>query len=732
MTSTGNTHETALVLATRAVGPRRADRSDRRRRRFPHTDRYRTRPNARLARERSSGAVPRAEGFHVTAFAAEPDVRNPVALAWDPRGRLWVAENYTYAETERRFDMRLRDRVLIFEDKDGDGRFDRRSVFSDDLQKLASVEIGLGGVWLLCPPQLLFVPDRNGDDVPDGPAEVVLDGFKTVIDNHHTFANGLKWGPDGWLYGRCGASSPAEVGAPGTPDAQRVPVRGGLWRYHPRKKRFEALAHGTTNPWGHDWDALGEAFFINTVNGHLWHLIPGSHLVRPHTIEPNPRAYALIDQHADHYHWDNSKELKLGTADGPDVDRRGGGHAHVGMMIYLAEQWPARYRGKLFTLNFHGRRVNVERLERAGSGFAGRHEPDMLFAADPWFRGVDLTYGPDGGVYLLDWSDTGECHEHEGVHRNSGRIFKVIYGEPPRQKPLDLRKLDEIALVDLHANTNEWFVRQARRVLVDRADGGAPLVEAKQALRAELGGAPVSTLRALWTLYSLEATDSLVLRRLLHHDHEAVRAWAIRLLTDDLPIDTIFSRRNGPDVELSVAIEQELRMLARDDLSGLVRLVLASTLQRLPVDHRLPMASALAAHREDAADPNIPSLLWTALIPVADADPAGLVTLAGSTEIPLLARLTARRLGEDVDQKPEFVNALLSIVPKRPEVFQAEVIAGLAEALAGRRTAKKPAAWDAFVSGLPADPALRRAARDLRVVFGDGLRAGRCAQDRAG
>ncbi len=225
------------------------------------------------------------ESFHVAAFAAEPDVRNPVALAWDPRGRLWVAENYTYAETDRRFDMRLRDRLLIFEDKDGDGRFDRRTVFSDDLQKLASVEIGFGGVWLLCPPQLLFVPDRNGDDVPDGPAEVVLDGFKTVVDNHHTFANGLKWGPDGWLYGRCGASSPAEVAAPGAPDSLRVPVRGGLWRYHPSKKRFEALAHGTTNPWGHDWDALGECFFINTVNGHLWHMIPGSHLARPHTIE---------------------------------------------------------------------------------------------------------------------------------------------------------------------------------------------------------------------------------------------------------------------------------------------------------------------------------------------------------------------------------------------------------------------------------------------------------------
>ena len=245
-------------------------------------------------------------------------MRNPVAMAWDTRGRLWVAENYTYSDSTQKFDLRLRDRVLILEDADGDGRVDKRTVFTDDVQRLGSVELGFGGVWLLCPPQLLFVPDRDGDDVPDGPAEVVLDGFTVATENYHTFANGLRWGPDGWLYGRCGASSPGEIGAPGTPDAERIPLRGGLWRYHPVRKRFEVLCHGTTNPWGHDWNALGEAFFINTVNGHLWHMIPGAHFARPHTIEPNPRAYAVIDQHADHYHWDNSKDYKKFLVPGSD------------------------------------------------------------------------------------------------------------------------------------------------------------------------------------------------------------------------------------------------------------------------------------------------------------------------------------------------------------------------------------------------------------------------------
>jgi putative membrane-bound dehydrogenase-like protein len=687
----------------------------------PDTERSTSRP---LTPAQAAAGFRGPEGFRAGVFAAEPDVRNPVAMAWDPRGRLWVAENFTYSDLTDRFDLRLRDRVLIFEDADGDGRFDRRTVFTDEVQRLGSVELGTWGVWLLCPPQLLFVPDRNHDDVPDAPAEVVLDGFHVASENHHTFANGLRWGPDGWLYGRCGASSPGQVGAPGTPDNRRIPLRGGLWRYHPVRKRFEVLAHGTTNPWGHDWNALGEAFFINTVNGHLWHLIPGAHYARPHTIEPNPRAYAIIDQHADHYHWENLTEMKYPYRPSAKDQQLGGGHAHSGLMIYQADQWPEALQGKLFTLNFHGRRFNVDRLERAGSGYVGRHEPDLLQASDPWFRGIDLAQGPDGSVFVLDWSDTGECHEHDGVHRSSGRIYRISWHTPAPARVEDVSNLDEVRLAALYRHPNEWYARQARRVLVDRAARGQALVEARLHLHRQLREAPVTRdkLRALWTLYSIGDPNAAFRRGLLDHADEALRAWSIRLLTDELPIDTIFSERGGADVPLPADLLERFTTMAASDASGLVRLVLASTLQRLPVAQRVRLAEALAARAEDAADHNIPALIWTGLIPVAKADPPGLVEVAKASRMPVLVRWIARRLGEDIERSPGPLNRLLELVLSQSREVQSEAAAGLGEALAGWHHAPRPAAWDRFRDSLAgeADPGFRDRLRDLDVLFGNG------------
>jgi len=706
----------ALALTTRAAD-------------FPAP--YNTEPD-------QSGPMPAAEaaakmtlppGFQATVFAAEPDVQNPIAMAWDGRGRLWVAENYTYAEAPKKFDLGLRDRILIFEDKNGDGRFSSRKVFTDNLQMLTGLEVGRGGVWVTCPPNVLFIPDRDGDDVPDAAPEAVLDGFRVPDESYHNFVNGPRFGPDGWLYGRVGGTAAGEVGVPGTPPEQRLPVRGGMWRYHPARKVFETITAGSTNPWGHDWNEHGELFNVNTVNGHLWHAVAGEHYVRGSTIDPNPRVYALIDQHADHWHFDTGKSWQDSRAGAANA--LGGGHSHIGAMIYLGDNWPAEFRGHLFTLNQHGRRANQELLERTGSGYVGRHGQDTLLSADPWFVGLDLSYGPDGGVFLLDWSDTGECHERNGVHRTSGRIFKITAGTPKPVAPFDLAQQTDEELVKLHTHPNEWFSRRARVEFATRAAASQPLTAANTQLRALLADPanPVNNLRALWSLHTIGGTDAALLRELLAHPNEHVRAWAVRVIADAWPLDTVMSVRPTWRADFTAAEtasrqwQEDFVRLAGSDSSALVRLVLASTLQRLPIAQRAEVAAPLTSHPEDATDHNLPLLAWYGLIPVADADLASLIPVASRCALPQTRKFIARRFAEDIEKNPSAINQLLAaaLAAESPD-FAADATAGIAEALTGWRKAPKPTAWDAISTRLAssADPAIPARVRELSVVFGDG------------
>ena len=233
---------------------------------------------------------------------------------------------------------------------------------------------------------------------------------------------------------------------------------------------------------------------------------------------------------------------------------------------------------------------------------------------------------------------------------------------------------------------------------------------------------PSRKIRALSTLFVIGGTDRALLRRLLRHDHEAIRTWAIRLLTDAMPIDTVFSRRGGADAEWPADLDREFTDLARHDPSGLVRLVLASMLQRLPVHQRAGLAAALASRAEDATDQNIPAMIWTGLIPVAEVDPEALVSLAKACKIPTVVRLIARRLGEEIEKRPGPLNDLLEIAASKPVEFQSQVLAGMGEALTGWRKAGKPMSWDRFAEGLSkaSDPALLDRVRDLNVLFGDG------------
>jgi len=657
-------------------------------------------------------------GFQATLFAGEPDVQQPIGITTDSRGRLWVAENYTYSEAAINFHPTFRDRVIILEDTNHDGRFDRRTVFWDQAQKLTSVAIGFGGVFALCPPRLLFVPDRNGDDVPDGEPEVLLDGWDANAVRHN-IVNGLKWGPDGWLYGRHGILANSLVGPPGAARERRTTVNASIWRFHPVTHAFEVVAQGTTNPWGHDWDDHGQLFFINTVIGHLWHVVPGAFYKRMYGEHPNAHLYELIDQTADHYHWD-TKEVwsdirKAGAS--PSTAQAGGGHAHSGLMFYLGDNWPAAYRDALFTINFHGRRLNSDRLERRGAGYVGRHAPDFMTMDDPWFRGIDLLGGPDGGVFVSDWSDLGECHDQDGIHRSSGRIYRITYGQPAGSFPGDLAKLSGTDLVRLQLHRNDWFVRQARLILQERAARGLAMAAVHQGLRNlfETQADDTRKLRAMWCLHVTGGAAPEWLRRQLAHASEHVRAWAIQLLLD----------QHAPSAELC----GEFARMARSDNSGLVLSGLASTLQRMPLAERWPVAEGLGGPSTLAGDPTLSLLIWYGLEPAVSSARERACALAEATGLPKLRRMLARRLTEDLEAEPSPVNRLVAMMGapahRADAAFQTNILIGMSEALRGWRKATPPAAWTATANLLAKSPEenVRRLVRELAVVFGDGRAA---------
>jgi putative membrane-bound dehydrogenase-like protein len=566
------------------------------------------------------------DGFRVMLFAGEPDVVKPIAMTTDDRGRLWVVESHSYPNwiTDGKSG---RDRVLIFTDSKGVGHFDECKVFLDNGTNLSGIALGHGGVWLCSVPNLLFIPLREGEDKPAGKAQVILDGWD--LKAKHNVFNTLLWGPDGWLYGCNGIMSNSHVGKPGTPDKERLALNCGVWRYHPTTQRVELVASGTTNPWGLDFDDYGEMFITNCVIKHLFHVIPGAHYQRMYGQDLNANCYGLMESCADHIHWAGGDWTASRT--GEAHSDAGGGHAHAGAMVYLGDNWPGEYRNHVFTCNLHGSRVNQDVLERKGSGYVAHHGKDFLLANDPWFRGLVLLYGPDGGVYVADWNDTGECHNYEKTTETNGRIYKVTYGDAPKLN-LDLAKLSDDELVKLQLHTNDWQVRHARRLLQERAEAGKLGEGVRGQLQKLLGEQKdaAKKLRVLWALHAVKGLNEKALLYQLEDSDSAVRVWAVRLLLEEQ--------------KASEAVAAKLVERARNDKSASVRLALASALQRLPLDQRWALVEALLAHAEDADDANLPLMIWYGIEALVPTDTERATTLLSNSRIPLVRKHIARRI----------------------------------------------------------------------------------------
>ncbi|HEY2412052.1 MAG TPA: PVC-type heme-binding CxxCH protein [Pirellulaceae bacterium] len=650
-------------------------------------------PHAGLSAQEAAKAMAVPAGFKVEVGAAEPDVQQPIAMAIDDRGRVWIAEAYEYPR--RAQGDKGRDRILIFEDTDLNGTLDKRTVFYEGLNLVSGLELGFGGVWVGAAPYLLFIPDKDGDDKPDSEPQKLLDGFG-YEDTHETL-NSFIWGPDGWLYGCHGVFTHSKVGKPGTPADKRVPLNAGIWRYHPVRHEFEVFAHGTSNPWGLDYDQYGNFFATACVIPHFFHIIPGARYERQAGQHFNPYTYDDIKTIADHRHYTGNQ---WNDGNRRQSDTLGGGHAHAGCMIYQGGAWPEKYRGAVFMNNIHGNRMNVDLLEPHGSGFVAHHGTDFLFARDQWSQMLYMTYGPDGQVWVIDWYDMQQCHLKDVTKhdRSNGRIYRISYNNA---KPVrvDLQQLGDAELVKLLTHDNEWYRRHAQRILLERAG-----TKKKQAIVIDIEiakssadlGQPENEGKAIRHRYA----DRFIRTTYLDPPLPAHMVDLASMYLKDQPRPHLLAAmmRDQIDKRAGWTIDVALRHmsdLARTTAAPQsVRLAIAVQLQSLLLDQRWSILELLTSHAEDASDHNLPLMYWYAMEPLADVDPPRALALALSAgeKIPILKEFMIRRIGAGDPAKS--LDLLVDGLSKaKDDATRLTFLRGLSESLKGRRDVQPPKAW---------------------------------------
>ena len=705
-------------------------------------------PFAGLTPERAAREATLPPGFKMHVFAAEPDLVQPIAFALDDRGRVWVAEGFTYpnrhgkppaddrpAGADRRQPTAGQlqdifggeDRILIFEDTNGDHKFDKRTVFLENLNLVSGLELGFGGVWIGAAPYLMFVPVADWDNPkPAGEPQILLDGWNYTADTHEVL-NTFTWGPDGWLYGCHGVFCPSRVGKAGAPESERQWMDCGVWRYHPTRQVFEVFAEGGSNPWGIDFDEYGQCWQEMCVIPHLNHMVQGGRFERqggehfcinrdetarnekyrdPGGKPIYPFVYDDIKTVADHVHWAGNFGPHAANA---RSDAAGGGHAHAGMMCYLGESWPAEYRGKLFMGNIHGQRLNMDIVERRGSGYVGHHGKDFLNFNDSWSQTLNQLYDQDGSVYIIDWYDKNQCHNtrEDGHDRSNGRIYKIVYNDQQTTR-LDLAKLSDDELVKLVPSKNEFLSRHARRILAERSDGRD---YRQDQARASLGriaegrksASVPARLRALWALHAIGLSDDLM-GRLVRDKEEFIRAWTIQLACEQGVRDSWLT---------------QIQRLAKDDRSPVVRRYVASALQGVPPAGRWRIVSELLKDAEDAADHNLPLLIWYAMEPLVAEHPAETLASALGTKLPKILNLTTRRIA--ALGTPEARNLIAGKLGALDDpAKQLDMLRGLAAALRGQRSLPMPTGWEGIETKLGAAPNadVRTLVQTLSLTFG--------------
>jgi putative membrane-bound dehydrogenase-like protein len=578
-----------------------------------------------LSPQESAKRVVMRPGFEAKLWATEPDIYKPLCMAFDERGRLWIAESIDYPN-EQQPEGEGRDRITICEDTDGDGKADKFKVFADKLSIPTGMVFANGGLIVKHDRDMLFLKDTNGDDKVDE-RKVLFTGWG-MRDTHATASN-LRYGLDNWIWGTVGYS-----GFNGTVGGKQIRFGQGVFRFKPDGSVLEFVKSSNNNTWGLGLSEEGIVFgstannnasFYMAIPNRYYEAVLGWSASAMGTIADSQAFYPV------------TKYVR-------QVDQHGRYTAGAGHALYTARAFPKEYWNKVaFVAEPTGHLVGQFRLLASGTDFIAHNEHSFLASDDEWFAPIIAEVGPDGQMWMVDWynyiiqhnptpagfrTGRGAAYETPLRDKTHGRIYRIIYmgtketadartadEESERTRVADkeafsLKDASPQQLVDALKNNNQLWRMHAQRLIVTRGnkDVVPALCELVRDNSVDEIGLNVGAMHALWTLQGLGALDSAgsdatkaALGALKHPSAGVRRASLMTLPRVNETTAAILSGKllADSDAQVRMAALLALAELPASDEAGAAILAMLK-LDENSKDRWIPNAATAAAARHDA------------------------------------------------------------------------------------------------------------------------------------